>query len=118
MFVRASDRCLSAGFFLFAVGNSEQNFAPKQPIPPSPTQASVLPLSIIIVGIGDADFEAMDELDGDEERLSSRGRYAERDIVQVRRVPHFYVLIQLLVLLNNDKSGDFAYVRHPVITKR
>ena len=46
-------------------------------------QASALPLSIIIVGIGDADFEAMDVLDGDDVRLSSRGRYAERDIVQV-----------------------------------
>ena len=46
-------------------------------------QASSLPLSIIIVGIGDADFEAMDVLDGDDVRLSSRGRYAERDIVQV-----------------------------------
>lgn len=46
-------------------------------------QASTLPLSIIIVGVGNADFDAMDELDGDEVRLSSRGRYAERDIVQV-----------------------------------
>ncbi|XP_076448583.1 copine-8-like [Babylonia areolata] len=44
--------------------------------------ASTLPLSIIIVGVGDADFEAMEVLDGDEVRLSSRGRYAERDIVQ------------------------------------
>ncbi|EDV19307.1 uncharacterized protein TRIADDRAFT_33766 [Trichoplax adhaerens] len=44
--------------------------------------ASHLPLSIIIVGIGDAEFEAMEILDGDDERLSSRGRYAVRDIVQ------------------------------------
>lgn len=28
-------------------------------------------------------FSAMDILDGDDVRLSSRGRYAERDIVQV-----------------------------------
>lgn len=28
----------------------------------------------------------MIELDGDEERISSQGRYAERDIVQVRRI--------------------------------
>lgn len=45
--------------------------------------AASLPLSIIIVGIGNADFEAMHVLDGDEIRLSSRGRIAERDIVQV-----------------------------------
>uniref|UniRef100_A0A670JZP4 Copine family member 9 n=1 Tax=Podarcis muralis TaxID=64176 RepID=A0A670JZP4_PODMU len=44
--------------------------------------ASSLPMSIIIVGVGPADFLAMEELDGDEVRVSSRGRYAERDIVQ------------------------------------
>lgn len=45
-------------------------------------QASVLPMSIIIVGVGNADFAAMNELDGDSVRISSRGRLAERDIVQ------------------------------------
>ncbi|XP_038041757.2 copine-9 isoform X4 [Anas platyrhynchos] len=44
--------------------------------------ASALPMSIIIVGVGPAEFDAMEELDGDEVRVSSRGRYAERDIVQ------------------------------------
>ncbi|KAM9325542.1 copine-9 [Gastrophryne carolinensis] len=44
--------------------------------------ASSLPLSIIIVGVGPAEFDAMEELDGDEVRVSSRGRFAERDIVQ------------------------------------
>ncbi|KAG9490067.1 hypothetical protein GDO78_005782 [Eleutherodactylus coqui] len=44
--------------------------------------ASKLPMSIIIVGVGPAEFDAMVELDGDEVRVSSRGRYAERDIVQ------------------------------------
>ncbi|CAI5635708.1 copine-8 isoform X1 [Oreochromis niloticus] len=44
--------------------------------------ASCLPMSIIIVGVGPAEFDAMVELDGDEVRISSRGRYAERDIVQ------------------------------------
>nr|XP_033782250.1 copine-9 isoform X2 [Geotrypetes seraphini] len=44
--------------------------------------ASSLPMSIIIVGVGPAEFDAMEELDGDEVRVSSRGRYAERDIVQ------------------------------------
>uniref|UniRef100_A0A8C7SE72 Copine 8 n=1 Tax=Oncorhynchus mykiss TaxID=8022 RepID=A0A8C7SE72_ONCMY len=44
--------------------------------------ASCLPMSIIIVGVGPAEFDAMIELDGDEVRISSKGRYAERDIVQ------------------------------------
>ncbi|XP_078091518.1 copine-8 isoform X1 [Mustelus asterias] len=44
--------------------------------------AACLPMSIIIVGVGPAEFDAMEELDGDEIRISSRGRYAERDIVQ------------------------------------
>ncbi|XP_046725850.1 copine-9 isoform X2 [Silurus meridionalis] len=44
--------------------------------------ASSLPMSIIIIGVGPAEFDAMEELDGDEVRVSSRGRDAERDIVQ------------------------------------
>lgn len=44
--------------------------------------ASYLPLSIIIVGIGPAEFDAMDELDADEQLLMSGGISAERDIVQ------------------------------------
>ncbi|CAH1784993.1 unnamed protein product [Owenia fusiformis] len=44
--------------------------------------ASSLPVSIIIVGVGNAEFDAMDTLDGDDVRLSSKGRLAERDIVQ------------------------------------
>lgn len=45
--------------------------------------AATLPLSIIIVGVGNADFGKMDVLDGDDNRLrDSRGRYAARDIVQ------------------------------------
>ena len=41
-----------------------------------------MPLSIIIVGVGDAEFDNMEELDGDDVRLSSNGRVAVRDIVQ------------------------------------
>ncbi|XP_066520712.1 copine-9-like [Hoplias malabaricus] len=44
--------------------------------------ASSLPMSIIIVGVGPAEFDAMEELDGDDVRVSSRGRFADRDIVQ------------------------------------
>ncbi|XP_029842847.2 copine-8 isoform X1 [Ixodes scapularis] len=45
-------------------------------------RASALPMSIIIVGVGNADFGAMNELDGDNVRITSQGRVAERDIVQ------------------------------------
>lgn len=34
------------------------------------------------MGVGDADFQAMDDLDSDDVRLSVDGKYAERDIVQ------------------------------------
>ncbi|XP_061167969.1 copine-8-like isoform X2 [Saccostrea echinata] len=44
--------------------------------------ASHLPLSIIIVGVGNADFSAMNVLDADDQRLCSNGKYAVRDIVQ------------------------------------
>ncbi len=51
--------------------------------------AASLPLSIIIIGVGNADFEAMDELDGDEIRVSVDGRKAERDIVQFVPINRF-----------------------------
>ena len=46
--------------------------------------ASDLPLSIIIVGLGDADFEAMDMLDADISPLYSKklNKNSTRDIVQ------------------------------------
>lgn len=45
--------------------------------------ASDLPLSILIVGVGGADFKEMEILDADKERLeSTTGRVATRDIVQ------------------------------------
>jgi Copine len=46
-------------------------------------QASYLPLSIIIIGVGNADFSQMNILDGDGTVLrSSKGLSAARDIVQ------------------------------------
>lgn len=45
-------------------------------------RASSLPMSIIIVGIGHADFSSMVELDSDETTLEQDGRKAVRDIVQ------------------------------------
>ena len=44
---------------------------------------SDLPCSVIIVGVGDAEFDAMEELDGDDGVLrNSRGSAVSRDIVQ------------------------------------
>jgi hypothetical protein len=43
---------------------------------------SNLPLSIIIVGIGNANFENMNTLDGDNGLYNSSGVKASRDIVQ------------------------------------
>eukprot|EP00299_Pterocystis_sp_00344_P000181 c10054_g1_i1.p1 GENE.c10054_g1_i1~~c10054_g1_i1.p1 ORF type:complete len:573 (-),score=177.08 c10054_g1_i1:89-1663(-) len=45
-------------------------------------QASSLPMCIIIVGVGAADFDAMDQLDSDEQLLSFGGHTAVADIVQ------------------------------------
>ena len=45
--------------------------------------ASRLPMSIIIIGVGNADFSSMEALDCDEGKLrNNRGEYALRDIVQ------------------------------------
>ena len=44
-------------------------------------QSAKLPLSIIIVGIGNADFEKMEILDGDNGLENSDGAKAERDLV-------------------------------------
>ena len=45
---------------------------------------SDLPLSIIIIGVGDADFEQMENLDADKSPLynTQTGKYQSRDIVQ------------------------------------
>ncbi len=46
-------------------------------------KGSFLPLSVIIIGVGDADFTKMERLDGDDEPLIAKnGRRRQRDIVQ------------------------------------
>jgi hypothetical protein len=45
-------------------------------------KSAFLPLSIIIVGVGSADFANMEILDGDEGLANSNGQKAERDLVQ------------------------------------
>ena len=44
--------------------------------------ASAAPLSIVIVGVGSADFTKMKILDGDDMPLNSNGKFVSRDIVQ------------------------------------
>jgi len=41
-----------------------------------------IPLSIIIIGVGQGNFDSMIELDGDDVKLNCDGKFAERDIVQ------------------------------------
>ena len=51
---------------------------------------TTFPLSIIIVGLGDADFSMMEMLDSDEfELVDGRGTMAKRDIVQFVRFNEF-----------------------------
>lgn len=53
-------------------------------------ECSDYPLSIIIIGIGSADFSNMIELDGDEVTLTnSKGEKARRDIVQFVKFEDF-----------------------------
>ena len=54
-------------------------------------RGSALPLAIIIVGVGEADFTAMDRLDADDEDLYSNAhrKYMEADIVQFVRFNKF-----------------------------
>jgi hypothetical protein len=64
---------------------------------------SMLPLSIIIVGVGGADFSAMQRLDGDEAALTDRtGRRAARDIVQVRLFDHLCIIVSRLTNVLNQ----------------
>ena len=56
--------------------------------------ASTLPYSIIIVGVGSADFSAMDALDCDTGLLRDQdGHVAQRDIVQFVPFRNFEVVI-------------------------
>ncbi|KFK27936.1 hypothetical protein AALP_AA8G450300 [Arabis alpina] len=77
--------------------------------------ASDLPLSILIVGVGGADFKEMEILDADKgERLeSSSGRVASRDIVQfvaLRDVQHGEVSV-VQALLAELPSQFLTYMR-------
>lgn len=46
-------------------------------------ELSSMPCSVVIIGVGNADFSSMEELDGDGGLLrDNRGRSAARDVVQ------------------------------------
>merc|ERR1719461_599530 len=49
-------------------------------------------MSIVIIGVGEADFTNMEILDGDDARLQSQstGKYAKRDIVQFVQLSNFH----------------------------
>lgn len=65
-------------------------------------EVSTCPLSIVIIGIGDADFTNMHTLDGDEIRLkSSRGVTCSRDIV------NFVALREYLSLIGTNREHEF-----------
>ncbi|XP_036366761.1 copine-3 isoform X1 [Octopus sinensis] len=69
-------------------------------------EASSLPMSLIIVGIGNADFTNMNFLDGDEGVLKSKsGKKAHRDIVQF--VP-FRSFVRVNIDENYSSSAELA----------
>nr|XP_043617774.1 protein BONZAI 3-like [Erigeron canadensis] len=73
-------------------------------------RASDLPLSILIVGVGNADFQQMEILDGDngQRLVSSTGRIATRDFVQfvpMRNVQHEE--ISMVRALLKELPGQF-----------
>jgi len=62
--------------------------------------ASDLPMSIIIVGVGNEDFSAMEALDSDDKLLRANGRVASRDIVQ---------FVELRKFLMNYGGGQMSW---------
>lgn len=79
---------------------------------------SELPLSIIIVGVGEADFSNMVRLDGDNGLFDSKGRRARRDVVQfvpfreVKFNPD-YLAKQLLAELPDQVVQYFMSINSP-----
>ncbi|CAD7705375.1 unnamed protein product [Ostreobium quekettii] len=76
--------------------------------------ASSLPLSILIVGIGTADFSKMEALDSDRRLLEADGRKAQRDIVQFVEFNRFKGRGEALAAeLLEELPGQFlAYMRY------
>lgn len=71
-------------------------------------QASKQPISIIIVGVGPADFKDMDALDSDRQLLQVNKQIAERDIVQF--IPYVYHTIYILLYLNQLITSCLSFL--------
>ena len=70
--------------------------------------ASIYPMSIIIVGVGNEDFSAMEELDSDDGLLKHGGKVAKRDIVQ---------FVELRKFLTKDGLWDKALLAKEVLAE-
>ena len=84
-------------------------------------EASFLPISVIIIGIGDADFSNMDILDADDEPLIDKnGRKADRDLVQFVPFKKFSYNGQLLAqeVLEEIPRQVIEYYQHQKIPPR
>ena len=74
--------------------------------------ASTLPVSIIIVGVGAADFSAMEELDSDDKVLVAYdGRRMERDIVQ------FVPFNEIVAKYNNNVEMAHLHLAREVLAE-
>jgi len=71
-------------------------------------RASSLPMSIIIVGVGSADFESMNELDSDTGPLEQDGKKAARDIVQFTEL-RSYLRPDGTITNQGDLARDVLY---------
>ncbi|XP_059090239.1 copine-8-like [Tigriopus californicus] len=72
-------------------------------------EASKYPMSIIIVGVGEEDFSAMEELDSDDKLLSYYNQKAQRDIVQFVELRKF--------LSPRDQTWDKAMLAKEVMAE-
>ena len=86
-------------------------------------RGSALPLSIIIVGVGDADFSSMDTLDADDEPLYSHKlkKFMASDIVQFVPFSEFKNDPRLLAkeVLEEIPRQFLSYMeRHNIVPKR
>ena len=84
-------------------------------------EASFLPISVIIIGIGDADFSNMNVLDADDEPLVDRnGRKSDRDLVQFVPFKKFSYNGQLLAqeVLEEIPRQVIEYYQHQKIPPR